>query len=340
MTDSLSPFPVPPAVGTTLEAHITAGTRGAPGATGELGSLLNAIALAVRIIHTRVRAAGLAGMFGYTGETNVQGEEVQKLDVIANEILCSVLEKSRRCAMIASEELEQERIYDPDGKYIVAFDPLDGSSNIDVNISIGTIFCVLRARGGPGKLLESALQPGTQIVAAGYSVYGSATTLVLSTGQGVHMFTLDPGVGEFFLSHADVKCPERGNTYSINEGNHARWDDKVQKWDAWIKSEDKAQGLPYGHRYVGSLVADAHRTLLKGGVFAYPSDRKSAGGKLRLLYEANPMAFIFEQAGGMATNGVDRILDIVPKGLHDRTPLVLGSKHDVQVFRQFVRGER
>jgi len=340
MTDSAGPFAAHSVVGTTLEAHITAGTRGAPGATGELGSLLNAIALAVRIIHTRVRAAGLAGALGYTGETNVQGEEVQKLDVIANEILCTVLEKSGRCAMIASEELDEERVFGKGGKYIVAFDPLDGSSNIDVNISIGTIFCVLRASETGGSLHEAALQPGTKIVAAGYAVYGSATTLVLSTGQGVHLFTLDPGVGEFFLSHANIRCPERGSTYSINEGNQSRWDERVQKWCAWIKSDRKAEGLPYGARYVGSLVADAHRTLLKGGIFAYPSDRKSPGGKLRLLYEANPMAFLFEQAGGVATNGVDRILEIVPKGLHDRTPLVLGSEHDVGVFRQFVKGER
>jgi fructose-1,6-bisphosphatase I len=340
MSDSISPFPAPSGVGTTLEAHITAGTRGSPGATGEFASLLNAIALAVRIIHTRVRAAGLAGMLGYTGETNVQGEEVQKLDALANEILCAVLEKSGRCAMVASEELEEARMLCESGKYIVCFDPLDGSSNIDVNISIGTIFCVLRAPPGGGPLLEGALQPGTKIVAAGYSVYGSATTLVLSTGHGVHGFTLDPTVGEFFLSHPSIQCPERGSTYSINEGNHARWDERTRKWASWIKSEDPAQKLPYGHRYVGSLVADAHRTLLKGGIFAYPSDKKSPGGKLRLLYEANPMAFLLEQAGGMATNGVDRILDIVPKGLHDRTPLVLGSKHDVATYRQFMLGEK
>ena len=287
--------------------------RGAPGATGEFSSLLNAITLAVRIIHTRVRAAGLAGMLGYTGETNVQGEEVQKLDTFANDVLCTVLERSGRCAMVASEELDEARVSASTGKYIVCFDPLDGSSNIDVNISIGTIFCVLRAQTAGGRLLEGALQPGRRIVAAGYAVYGSATMLVLSTGHGVHGFTLDPGVGEFFLSHPNIRCPERGSTYSINEGNLVRWDERVKQWNAWIKSEDKASGLPYGHRYVGSLVADAHRTLLKGGIFAYPADKKSPEGKLRLLYEANPMAFLFEQAGGAATNGVDRILDIEPE---------------------------
>lgn len=340
MSESLAPFPAAAGVGTTLEGLITAGTRGAPGATGEFASLVNSIALAVRIIHTRVRAAGLAGMLGYTGETNVQGEEVQKLDVIANDILCAVLSKSGRCAMVASEELDEARVTSESGKYLVAFDPLDGSSNIDVNISIGTIFCVLRTQSVAGHLAEGFIQPGSKIVAAGYSVYGSSTSLVLSTGHGVHGFTLDPGVGEFFLSHPNIRCPERGNTYSINEGNLSRWDDRVKKWAGSIKSDDKAEGLPYGHRYVGSLVADAHRTLLKGGIFAYPADKKNPGGKLRLLYEANPIAFLFEQAGGAATNGLDRILDIMPKGLHDRTPLVVGSRHDVATYRQFALGER
>src|SRR5258708_30653129 len=340
MYDSRSPSPQPSVVGTTLEAHIMAGMRGSPGATGEFASLLNSISLAVRIIHMRVRAAGLAGMLGYTGEVNVQGEQVQKLDAFANDVLCAVLERSGRCAMVASEELEQARVLSETGKYIVCFDPLDGSSNIDVNISIGTIFCVLRAQSAGGRLMEGALQPGHKIVAAGYAVYGSATTLFLSTGHGVHGFTLDPGVGEFFLSHPDVKCPERGSTYSINEGNFTRWDDRVKKWSNWIKSDDKGQGLPYGHRYVGSLVADAHRTLMKGGIFVYPADTKSPAGKLRLLYEANPMAYIFEPAGRSAPNRKQRILDIEPRGLHDRTPLVLGSRHDVQVFREFMAGER
>ena len=335
-----NPSPLSSVVGTTLDAHIMSGMRGVPGATGEFTSLLSSIALAVRIIHTRVRAAGLAGMLGYTGETNVQGERVQKLDAFANEVLCTVLERSGRCAVLASEELEEARTFAGSGKYIACFDPLDGSSNIDVNISIGTIFCVLRAQSVSGHAVSGPLQPGSQIVAAGYAVYGSATTLVLSTGKGVHGFTLDPGVGEFFLSHANLTCPERGNTYSINEGNFARWDSRVKKWNAWVKGEDSAEGLPYGHRYVGSLVADAHRTLLKGGIFAYPADKKSPDGKLRLLYEANPMAYVFEQAGGAATDGVNRILDIEPKALHARTPLVLGSKHDVNVYRQFMRGER
>jgi fructose-1,6-bisphosphatase I len=345
MSDSLFPTADAPAplVGTTLDAHIIASMGASPGshaATGDFTSLLNGITLAVRIIHTRVRAAGLAGMLGYTGEVNVQGEKVQKLDAYANEVLCTVLERGSRCAMVVSEELGQARVLTETGKYVVCFDPLDGSSNIDVNISIGTIFCVLRAQHVGGRLTEGALQPGTKIVAAGYSVYGSATTLTLSTGAGVHGFTLDPNVGEFFLSHANIRCPERGSTYSINEGNFSRWSDPVRRWNAWLKGEDKTAGLPYGHRYVGSLVADAHRTLVKGGIFAYPADTKSPGGKLRLLYEANPMAYLFEQAGGAATNGVDAILDLEPKTLHDRTPLVLGSKHEVALFREFMTGAR
>jgi fructose-1,6-bisphosphatase I len=343
MSDSRSPSIAPPpsnVVGTTLEAHLIAGMRGTPGASGDFVSVLNALTLGIRIVHNRVRAAGLAGMLGYTGETNVQGEEVQKLDVFANEVLCSTLERCGRCAMIASEEMEQVRVQSETGKYIVCFDPLDGSSNIDVNISIGTIFCVLRAQAVAGHLTEGPLQQGQKILAAGYSVYGSATTLVLSTGAGVHGFTLDPGVGEFFLSHPDIRCPERGKTYSINEGNYAHWAGEVKKWDGWVKEENRSDGRPLGQRYVGSLVADAHRTLLKGGIFAYPADKKSPGGKLRLLYEANPMAFIFEQAGGAATNGIDPILKIEPKTVHDRTPLVLGSKHDVATFREFMLGER
>jgi fructose-1,6-bisphosphatase I len=279
-------------------------------------------------------------MLGYTGQTNVQGEQVQKLDVLANDIMCTVLERSGRCAMVVSEELDRARVLSETSKYVVAFDPLDGSSNIDVNISIGTIFSVMRAQNAGGRLVEGALQPGSKIVAAGYAVYGSATTFVFSTGRGVHGFTLDPSVGEFFLSHPNLQCPMRGNTYSINEGNYARWDDRVKKWNDWIKSESPNKETPYGLRYVGSLVADAHRTLMRGGVFAYPADRKSPEGKLRLLYEANPMAYLFEQAGGAATTGTDRILDIQPRALHDRTPLVLGSKQDVEIYRQFMLGER
>jgi len=333
---------LPPAVvGTTLREHVLHGMHAAPGATGEFTSLLNHISLAVRIINSRVRSAGLAGMLGYTGEVNVQGEEVQKLDAFANDVLINVLERSGHCGILASEELEDARLTESRGKYVVLFDPLDGSSNIDTNVGIGTIFAMLR-RSSPkdNVAVDDALRPGHEVVCAGYTLYGPSTVFVLSTGHGVHAFTLDPNVGEFFLSTPNIRCPLRGSCYSVNEGNYSRWTPQIQKWNHWIKEEDKQTSRPYGHRYVGSLVADAHRTLLKGGIFAYPADTKSTNGKLRLLYEANPMAFLFEQAGGAATDGEKRILDIKPTSLHQRTPLVLGSSEDVMTYRQFQMGER
>ncbi len=339
MVDPKPSHQPPPLVGTTLEEHILTGMRGSPGASGDFTSLLNAISLAVRIINARVRSAGLAGVFGYTGETNVHGEQVQKLDEYANDVLCTVIERCGRCALIASEELTDVRICNPDASYMVTFDPLDGSSNIDVNVSIGTIFSIFRAPDG-GVSASSLLRPGRELVAAGYAVYGSSTTIVLSTGQGVHEFTLDPSAGEFFLSRPNLRCPTRGKTYSINEGNFASWSKGIQRWSLFMKSEDKARGLPMGHRYVGSLVADAHRTLLKGGIFAYPADRKNADGKLRLLYEAQPMAFLIEQAGGLATDGERSILDIVPTETHAKVPLILGSHDDVKLFQEFAAGTR
>ncbi|MDB4943058.1 MAG: Fructose,6-bisphosphatase, type [Labilithrix sp.] len=350
-SDSLPSFRPPPLVGTTLREHVLQGMSAAVGATGEFTSLLNHVSLAIRIINSRVRSAGLAGLLGYTGETNVQGEEVQKLDAFSNEVLINVLERSGHCGVMASEELDEAMIADHHGKYVVLFDPLDGSSNIDTNVGIGTIFAILR-RSEP-KLarpsLGDALRPGREIAAAGYVLYGPSTVFVMSTGHGAHGFTLDPSIGEFFLSHPDIKTPDRGTSFSVNEGNYARWSPEIQAWSRWIKAAD-ASGpgtdggepfkTPYGARYVGSLVADAHRTLMKGGIFAYPADSKSKSGKLRLLYEANPMAYLFEQAGGAATDGKDRILDIVPSSLHQRVPLVLGSKDDVAAYRQFVTGER
>jgi len=343
MTDSISHIPpaTAPIHGTTLRDHVLAGMRAAPGATGEFTSLLSHVSLAIRIIASRVHSAGLAGLLGYTGETNVQGEAVQRLDAYANEVLVNVLERSGHCGIIGSEELEGARTAGHPGKYIVLFDPLDGSSNIDLNVSIGTIFAVLRRQDplSPPSVNE-ALRPGRDVIAAGYALYGPSTLMVLTTGQGVHVFTLDPNIGEFFLSQSNVRCPQRGSIASVNEGNHARWTENVQRWSAWIKADAKEDGRPYGHRYVGSLVADAHRTLLKGGIFAYPADKKSPKGKLRLLYEANPFAFIFEQAGGAAIDGERNILDVVPTALHERTPLILGSKDDVEVFRQFATGKR
>ncbi len=325
-------------IGITLREHVLRGIQAAPGATGEFTSLLNHLSLAIRIINSRVRSAGLAGLLGYTGEINVQGEAVQKLDQYANEVMISVLSKSGHCAALASEELDDVVLLNDSGKYVVLFDPLDGSSNIDVNVNIGTIFAIYR-RAPDTSPLENALQPGHRIAGAGYVVFGPSTTFVFSTGQGVHGFTLDHNIGEFFLSHPDIRCPRRGDTYSVNEGNWSRWSPEMQKWNSWIKSES-SDGRPYGHRYVGSLIADAHRTLMKGGIFAYPADTKSTSGKLRLLYEANPMAYLFEQAGGAATDGRDSILDIVPTDLHQRVPLVLGSREDVAIFGEFMRGSR
>jgi fructose-1,6-bisphosphatase I len=340
-----SPPPTDSRVGITLETYILEGMMGFPAASGAFTSLLNQIGLAAKLITSKVRRAGLANILGYTGETNVQGEQVQKLDEVANETLIASLGRRRHCAAIASEEMEEIKILstDPRAKYVVVFDPLDGSSNIDVNISIGTIFGVLRRNDQAGVVTEADfLSPGKDLLAAGYVLYGSSTMLVISTGVegGVHGFTYDPTVGEFFLSHENIRIPERGKTYSINEGNFAAWTDEVKRWNAWIKEEDQETGRPYGCRYVGTLVADAHRTLLKGGIFAYPADKKARVGKLRLLYEANPFAFIFEAAGGKASTGRERILDIVPEALHQRVPLVIGSSHDVDVFEQFMRGER
>jgi fructose-1,6-bisphosphatase I len=324
--------------GMNLETFILEGMLGTPGATGAFTSLLNQITLAAKLITGRVRRAGLANVLGYTGETNVQGEQVQKLDVIANETIINVLRRQGHCAGVASEENEEAIIFpNAKGSYLVVTDPLDGSSNIDVDISIGTIFGILkhdRAQGQPTE--RSFLVRGRELLAAGYVIYGSSTVLVFTTGRGVHGFTWDPSAGEFFLSHQNIRCPQRGPYYSINEGYQGRWTAGVTRWNGFVKQEDPATKRPYSHRYVGSLVADAHRTLLRGGIFAYPADRSSPNGKLRLLYEANPFAMIFEAAGGSATTGKHRILDIQPKELHQRVPLVLGSRGDVDDFVRFV----
>ncbi len=330
--------------GMTLETFIMDGMLGTPWATGTFTSLLNQIGFAAKRVTSKVRRAGLVNVLGYTGEVNVQGERVMKLDEEANQTLIETLRHRGHCAAVASEELDEISVFtsNPRAKYIVMFDPLDGSSNIDVNISIGTIFGVLRRPEGATTPSEAEfLRPGRELAAAGYVIYGSSTMLVLSTGQdrGVHGFTYDPTVGEFLLSHPDIRVPEQGSTYSINEGNTARWTEPVRRWNQWIK-EESDDGRPYGARYVGTLVADAHRTLLRGGIFAYPADKKSPEGKLRLLYEANPFAFLFEAAGGAATDGTRSILDIEPAKLHARTALVVGSKRDVATFGEFLRGER
>jgi len=327
-------------IGTTLERHLRERQRRMPQATGDFTGLFQQITLAAKIIASRVSKAGLLGILGLTGKTNVQGEAVQKLDVFANNTIVSTVEAGGHVCVMGSEEIEQPitiPIQYPQGKYVLQFDPLDGSGNIDINASIGTIFSIHRRitpDGTPGTL-EDLLQPGRDIIAAGYAIYGSSNMLVYSTGEGVDGFTYDPGVGEFFLSHPNICIPERGGIYSINEGNYHNWDEGIQRWVDWIKapSEDKKA---YRLRYIGAMVADVHRTLLRGGIFAYPHDVKNRKGKLRLLYEASPMAFLVEAAGGAASDGKNRILDIKPQKLHQRTPVFIGSPADVADLLRFV----
>jgi fructose-1,6-bisphosphatase I len=335
--------PSPDQRGLTIDRHILEGQRAAKGATGELTALLQQITLCTKIIASRVNMAGLADHLGLTGETFVQGEEVQKLDALANATLIRNLSRGGKVCALGSEE-ESEPVLPPDGypsgKYVVLFDPLDGSSNIDVNVSNGTIVSIHERRSpshASGKV-EDLLQQGTRQIVAGYVIYGSSTMLVYTTGQGVHGFTLDPAVGEFFLSHVNIRIPERGKIYSVNEGNQANWQPGVQKWVDWLKTPSEDKRRPYSTRYVGSLVADFHRTLLKGGVFAYPADKKNASGKLRLMYEAAPLAMIAEQAGGAASTGTQRILEVLPGELHQRVPLYIGSKGDVEDALRFIQG--
>jgi fructose-1,6-bisphosphatase I len=321
------------AYGSTLDRFLLERQREFPEAKGEFTQLFQQLALAGKIIASRVNQAGLAGLLGHTGKVNVQGETVQKLDEFANDTLIRAIEGGGQVCVMASEENEDPIPIPtryPKGRYVLMFDPLDGSTNIDVNISIGTIFSVHRRQsesGEPG--LNDCLQPGHAQLAAGYIIYGSSCMFVFTTGQGVHGFTLDPTVGEFFLSHPDLKIPERGKIYSINEGNESQWSDEVRGWVDWLKTPDKASGRPYSARYIGTLVADFHRTLMKGGIFAYPADKKNPNGKLRYLYEAAPVALLATQAGGVATTGKQPILDVVPTQLHQRVPLYVGSKLDV-----------
>ncbi len=317
----------------TIERFILDQEEKYPEATGELSNLLYDIALAAKIIAASIRRAGLVNILGSAGNTNVQGEEQQKLDVFANETMTNALNHTGRVCVMASEEDEQI-IPVPDqypaGKYSVLYDPLDGSSNIDVNGAVGTIFSIYRRVSMEGRgSMADVLQAGCKQVAAGYVIYGSSTMLIYSTGQGVAGFTLDPSIGEFLLSHPRMVTPRVGKYYSVNESNFARWS-KATQWAVRGFHGDRPEEIPgKNSRYIGSLVADFHRNLLAGGIFMYPADTKNPRGKLRLLYEAAPMAFIAEQAGGSATDGVHRILDIVPQDLHQRTPLVIGSREDV-----------
>ena len=317
----------------TIERFIIEQEKLHPEATGELSGILYDMALAAKMIANKVRSAGLADILGATEDTNVQGEIQQKLDVIANEIIIKAVDHSGRLCALASEE-EPDIIPIPErfrcGKYCLLFDPLDGSSNIDVNVPVGTIFSVVRkiTRGRRGEM-EDMLQPGRRQVAAGYVIYGSSTMLVYTTGQGAHGFTLDPSIGEFLLSHQDIRIPAHGRYLSVNDSYERLWNDNVRALMRRYRGLD-GKRTAMSVRYVGSLVADFHRNLLGGGLFAYPSNTKSPNGKLRLMYEANPLAFIVEQAGGAATDGRHRILDIHPDDLHQRSPLYIGSKTDVE----------
>jgi len=307
-------------------------------ATGDLSQLLNSIQTAVKAISSAVRKAGIAQLYGIAGETNVQGEVVKKLDVLSNDMFINMLQSSYTTCLLVSEENELciEIETEKQGKYIVVFDPLDGSSNIDCLVSIGSIFGIYRkiTEGRPS--VEDALQPGRKLVAAGYTLYGSATMFVLALESGgVNGFMYDPSIGEFVLTDNDMKIPDRGNIYSINEGYFYQWDRSVQEYVNAKK--DPSKGKTYGARYVGSMVADVHRTIKYGGIFIYPATTSSKNGKLRLLYECNPMAFIVEKAGGKASSGKIDILDVVPTGIHQRCPIYLGSKLDVEEALSYIK---
>ncbi|XP_013994111.1 fructose-1,6-bisphosphatase 1 [Salmo salar] len=316
----------------TLTRFVQEEGRKAKG-TGELTTLLNSICTAVKAISTAVRKAGIANLYGIAGSTNVTGDQVKKLDVLSNDLVINMIKSSFTSCVLVSEENERALIVEPEkqGKYIVCFDPLDGSSNIDCLVSIGTIFAIYRKTTDDEPNEKDALQSGRHIVAAGYALYGSATMMVLSTGQGVNCFMLDPSIGEFILTDKDVKIKKRGKIYSLNEGYAQHFYPDITEYLKKKKYPEDGSA-PYGGRYVGSMVADVHRTLVYGGIFLYPANVKSPKGKLRLLYECNPMSFIIEQAGGMATTGEMNVLDIKPENIHQRVPVVLGSPEDVQEY--------
>jgi fructose-1,6-bisphosphatase I len=336
-------------VGTTITQHLLSEQRVNPEATGAFTVLLNELIVAAKVISREVNKAGLVDILGSTGDINIQEEQVQKLDVFANRVIIERMQHIGQLCCMGSEEIAD--LIDiptkyPKGKYILLFDPLDGSSNIDVNVSIGTIFGIFKRESDETDvdfLLSDVLQPGYKQVAAGYFIYGSSTIMVYTTGNGVHGFTLYPSVGEFLLSHDNIRIPEKGKIYSVNEGNYRYWDKDTKALIEYFKSKDKVTGRPYTSRYVGSLVADFHRNLLKGGIFMYPADLKDPNkpsGKLRLMVEANPLAMVVKEAGGYASNGKGPILDVQPTELHQRTPLFIGSKEDVEVAEAFIRGEK
>jgi fructose-1,6-bisphosphatase I len=328
----------------TLEQFIIDQQEREPGATGAFSRLLRDISIAAKIVNRDIRRAGLVDIFGTTGEINVQGETQQKLDALAHAEFVRALKRGGECCLIGSEEhaeaIPLSTQTGGDGKYIVLMDPLDGSSNIDVNVSVGTIFSIYylpEEYGEPD--LDAALQAGSEQIGAGYVVYGSSTMLVYTTGNGVNGFTLDPSVGEFLLSHPSITTPAQGEVYSINEGNTESFEQGLQEYIRWVQAHDEESKRPYKTRYIGSFVSDFHRNLLKGGIYMYPATKNNKEGKLRLMYESNPLAMIVEQAGGRATDGHERILDIVPDKLHQRTPLFIGSEDMVKRAESFLKKE-
>jgi fructose-1,6-bisphosphatase I len=326
----------------TLDEFIIQKQTDLPYAKGELSRLLRDIGLAAKIVNREVNKAGLVDILGTSGTTNVQGEEVKKLDVFANKRFIAALKLGGECCGIASEENEDIIVVEDEisknAKYVVALDPLDGSSNIDVNISVGTIFSIYRRVSSSDPCnIDDFLQKGSEQVAAGYVIYGSSTMLVYTTGRGVNGFTLDPSIGEFCLSHRNMQIPKTGKIYSVNQGNFMSFPEGVKEYIRYCKQVDKSTKRPYSSRYTGSMVADVHRSLIIGGIFIYPPTNDSPNGKLRLLYECNPMSFIVEQAGGRASNGFKRILDVEPKELHQRTPIFIGSADMVRKAEEFMK---
>lgn len=327
----------------TLDEFTIQQMRNFPNATGELSGLLRDIGLAAKRVNVEVNKAGLVDILGDAGTTNVQGEEVKKLDVYANDQFVGVLRHGISCAGIASEELDDILVFDDEisnnSKYVCLFDPLDGSSNIDVNVAIGTIFSVfprVTPRGTP-VMVADFLQQGIKQIAAGYVIYGSSTILVYATRRGVNGFTLDPSIGEFTLSHPDIQCPPAGKIYSVNHGNYFQYQQTVQQYITACQQKNETTKGPYTQRYIGSMVSDIHRNLIKGGIFMYPAITNRPAGKLRLMYECNPFAFIAEIAGGKATDGTQRILEIQPTAIHERTPFFVGSKLMMEELESYLK---
>ncbi len=327
---------------TTLNDFIILKQKDFSYAKGELSSLLTHIGTAAKMVNKKINKAGLVDIIGRSGSVNIQGESQQKLDIYADEVFINALLASGECCGILTEENQEEIVFTErlarKGKYIVCMDPLDGSSNIDYNVSVGSIFSIYRRITPRGEKAgnEDFLQEGLKQVAAGYIVYGSSTMLVYSTGNGVNGFTLDPSIGEFCLSHPDIKTPEDGHIYSVNEGNYVNFPKGIKSFIKYCQEKDKETGRPYTSRYIGSLVSDFHRNLIKGGIFLYPENEIAPRGKLRLVYECNPMAFIAEQAGGAASDGSNRILSLIPGSLHQRSPFYVGSKNMVKKVEKFL----